>query len=73
MNNIVKISVQRYVIAGEVMNSVTAYDEKGYKVGREQRKFQSEALTDDEVKMSVGANEEVLIDRETLGLAVGRW
>lgn len=73
MNNITKISVQRYVIAGDVMNSVTAYDEKGYQVGREQRKFRSKALTDDEVRTSVGANEEALIDRETLGPAVGRW
>lgn len=72
MNSIAKISVQRYVIAGDVMNSVTAYDEKGYKVGREQRIFRSKSLTDDEVRKSVGVVE-IPISRETLGPATGRW
>jgi hypothetical protein len=72
-SNIVKIYVQRYVISGDVMNSVTAYDKNGRQVGREERTFRSLALTDDEVRLSVNANSDTQIDRESLGPPSTKW
>jgi hypothetical protein len=74
--NIVRISVQRYVVSGDIVNSITAYDERDYRIGREQRVYQTKPLTDSEVKkiVNTNVNEEIHIDREILGPAVAkRW
>lgn len=74
MNNIAKISVQRFVVSGDVVNSITAYDERGFRIGRQQQIYQDKELTDDEVKAAVSASKETPVNRETLSPAVaGKW